>query len=158
MVPNFRRAMNNTLVDYLDDVTGYDLVPIIKEAYANIPADRPFLEFLVDRYCQYQLSCVRHDLAMIHQLPHTFLIRTLRCMSEIHSGNVKARIHLYARCYREHATKKEKKECPKAHMKYCSKTGYGYFSKWTNCARCKEENDDQDSNGEEQNVSHSDSD
>jgi hypothetical protein len=155
MVTNFRRAMNNTLVDYLENVNRLHTVFIIPEAYANIPADRPILELLVDIYCQWDLSGPRRRLERIHQLPHAFLVRAFRRMNEIHFYGGKT--YSNSRCYQEHASKEEKTACSKVHMRYCSETELGYFSQSADCKRCKK-NDDQDNESEEQSGSHSDSD
>jgi len=115
--PRFRMGIDNMLVMHLhcefDDMTYVDFLPLIKEAYANIPSDRPILQFLVDLHftCRLPRSPGRMD-----ELPKAFLVRIMRRMHQEQLRTRRSYVSSHSPCYYEHTSVSDLESCRSAHM------------------------------------------
>ncbi|KAJ8111028.1 hypothetical protein OPT61_g6273 [Boeremia exigua] len=124
LAPAFRKAINNIIVSSrpMSGVTIATLMPVYSYAFANIPDNRPLLQFLVDDFCENWIEEFDTDSDVLHDLPPAFLARVLRRYSQ------KAHATTLC-CHLEHADGSEQQNCGLAHMVYDEKRECGGFLK-----------------------------
>ena len=109
--PGFCRTTNNSLFDHRCsiDFGPKAILPVVKWAFANIPADRIILQFLTNYFCEDWISCKDNteDVLALKDFPPEFVARVLRRFCR-----VKASTYNHSHyCYLEHASKKEAADC-----------------------------------------------
>lgn len=106
LVPVFRRAINNSLVETVFAnacLTEADnILSWAQEAFPNIPPNRPLLQLIVDQHCKHWKDCCERPGSGLKQYPVAFLVRTMRRQSEIIEAK-NCRQSGGQRCYYEHA-------------------------------------------------------
>jgi hypothetical protein len=145
LCPEFRRIVNNSFVDDLVNDTCIlefdELLPHTWEAHTSITSDRPILQFLVDFHCKRWKQCCEGNDSTASELPHAFVIRTMRKLHEQLIRQKQSFPKKLKRCYYEHALYHEKKACLSDHMKYNKEKDFGFFGKRLVCGNCSEDND-----------------
>ena len=95
-------------------------------AFANIPADRLILQFLVNNFCSDWLEKNDADNNALNDLPQAFTVRVLRRYSQLVKMSEEERSK--TNCYREHSSKAEQENCPTGlHMEWDASREFGDF-------------------------------
>ncbi|CAO2658682.1 Nn.00g064050.m01.CDS01 [Neocucurbitaria sp. VM-36] len=133
LVPEFRRAVNNSLVDDIQEwkwmIPLSEMSGLAQEAFANIPSDRPILQFLVDKAGFGAAECYEAFGGSMDDLPRAFLQRLIRRLDEELRRERAHENESKSRCYYEHASKKEQEACRDLHMEYDEEKDFGFFGK-----------------------------
>ncbi|KAH3964080.1 hypothetical protein HBI73_034740 [Parastagonospora nodorum] len=142
LVPIFRRVINDKIIDYFDGGGMYDIYRIPEtgiEAFSNIPADRPVLQFLVDHYCEFWDGCCHVEQFDPTKASPAFLARLVRRFSDMlveERHGKENENEAKVRCYYEHADEEETTDCGKQHMQYDGSRGIGVFHGGMPCPQC----------------------
>jgi hypothetical protein len=127
IAPGFRRAMNKAIVDAIDGepASPSRFRPLIDYMFANIPSDRPVLQLLVDEFINSwdAKKDDADDMQCWSGLPRAFVTRMLVSFSRDKRASREDREKI--RCYLEHGTEAEKKNCRKLHFHYEAETDSG---------------------------------
>ncbi|KAJ4333155.1 hypothetical protein N0V95_009494 [Ascochyta clinopodiicola] len=129
LAPTFRRAVNSVIVsdwhaEVRDAVT---LALTYQWAFANIPADRLVLQFLVNDFCDFWHERRDADNVGMKGFPHAFTLRVVRRYSQLVQLSVKKPVKTH--CYIEHSSKKEQDDCEtELHMTYDAEKDFGNFT------------------------------
>lgn len=127
LVPEFRRAVNNSFVGHKLYQQASKLYSLAIYAFENIPADRPILQFLVDKHCFEWVADLdtKYDLEYYQKLPHNFLVRVMRRYNSLYLNSG----HGFEEgCYLEHTSNEEKAECAGCHVRFDNQLGDASFS------------------------------
>lgn len=138
--PEFRRAANNNFVDLIQSnvVGAHDMLDLAKEAFANIPSNRPILQLIVDDHCAWWSQCCDNNTDLWMELPPAFLVRAMRRLQEkFHREKIDQK-EKGGRCYLEHASDKEQKVCQYRHMQYDKEKDFGFFGERLTCSICSD--------------------
>ncbi|KAF1358717.1 hypothetical protein EJ07DRAFT_122576 [Lizonia empirigonia] len=113
LAPAFRRAVNSIAVSTwpMEGSSARALLPIYRLAFANIPADRLILQFLVNDFCFDWREQIDDDNTALNDLPQYFTVRALRRYSEIVKMSEEERNKKH--CFLEHSSKEEQDSCSK---------------------------------------------
>lgn len=126
LAAEFRTAVHDCLVLCIMANRAFheDLCSIIALAFEVIPADRPVLQLLVERFCSDELI-VSKDVEIVAEaeelLPRSFLLRTTKRRT---SGNNHPQ---GGRCFFEH-TPEEREQCRFCHVKYDKRLKYASWA------------------------------
>jgi hypothetical protein len=125
LAPEFRRGVNNASVKHIPlgrsffDEAGCFSVDY---AFENIRPSSILLQHLVDMYCTVWNACDdEFDATTFDNLPNRFLRRVMKRLKDAGHGTGKRR------CYLEHASEQETKNCLALHMTYLSFVDIAYF-------------------------------
>tara|TARA_R110002003_G_scaffold52_18_gene4482 strand:- start:8409 stop:8876 length:468 start_codon:yes stop_codon:yes gene_type:complete len=129
IAPGFRTAMNKAIVDDIGWGTARPsrFRPLIEYMFANITSDRPVLQLLVDEFINSwdAKKDDADDMQCLSEFPRAFVTRMLISFSRDKRASQEDRKK--RRCYLEHGTEAEKKDCRKLHFHYEAKTDSGYM-------------------------------
>lgn len=111
LAPAFSRAVNNISVSTWPILgsSARALLPIYRLAFANIPADRLILQFLVNDFCFDWREQIGDDNSALSDLPQSFTVRALRRYREIMKMSEEERNKKH--CFLEHGSKEEQDSC-----------------------------------------------
>jgi hypothetical protein len=133
LVDRFRRLVNNRFAEafgyiHFEPPFSYRSYSY---AFANIPPDRPILQYMVDDLCTRWPDDADEDaldeasLQAFNDLPKSYTIQAMLRLGEYERNSDKARRR---RCYYEHESEEERKDCTVGlHMKYNAVLDYGAF-------------------------------
>ncbi|KAF1849865.1 uncharacterized protein K460DRAFT_411672 [Cucurbitaria berberidis CBS 394.84] len=140
LVPEFRKAVNENLVDDISKegyyIEVHQMLELVQEAFTTIPLDRPILQLLVDVHCSLWTQCCEDDTISVNKLPRAFLVRAMRTLHEELRWERESADEKKVYCYYEHASDEEQKACPNQHMKYDAERDFGFFEERVTCYNC----------------------
>jgi hypothetical protein len=126
-------VINVAIVDELRGdlfIEASDMLPVAQEAFATIPADRPFLQLLVNTHCNLWSACCEDDSKAVAQLPHAFVVPAMRRLSQkLLLQTTKRKTEENTWCYYEHADEVNYDGYQEEHMRYDREKDFGSFGK-----------------------------
>jgi hypothetical protein len=130
---NFYNAVNNYFVDRwfekgMREIDSDMLQIVADHLCQKLPKEKVILQLLVDEFCSTLYpSSDNLNASKEEEIRRGVLLRCMMRFSELLSVDKESQAVADKRCYLEHASVEEKRECDDLHMRYDDKVGHGFF-------------------------------
>ncbi|KAH7084945.1 hypothetical protein BKA63DRAFT_559619 [Paraphoma chrysanthemicola] len=133
LVPQYRHEANKQFSAVLTrhGAFGTKRWQINQYAFTHISSERPILQHIVDDHCRDWSpdDDVKEDLAAQQNLPYKFLLRVMKRQStRLQTIRMQDILQDGLRCYIEHDSDKERKECGQMHLYYYDEEDIPWFA------------------------------